>query len=172
MVAPAVEPVALPLAGEALGEYSRKLPSHGTKSLQAALQAAFKGRNSISFGTACSGSDIAVHTLPAFLVVYTETFDAPCALQHEFCCELHEGKRQFLAQQFEPRYIFQDVRELASCRALDAKSGMQAQVPDVDWLMGGFSRKSRTPWSSQAQKNLNCIARGDLSTETALTLCA
>ena len=109
--------------------------------------------------------------MQAILVVLTEAFDAPRALQHEFCCELHEGKRQFLAQQFEPRYIFQDARELASCRAVDAKSGMPVQAPDVDWLMGGVSCKSRTPLSSRAQKTLNCIARGDLSTETALTLC-
>lgn len=49
------------------------------------------------------------------------------------------------------------------------KSGLTVQVPDVFWLMAGFSCKSRTPLSSSSRKNLNCIVRGDTTTETAMT---
>ena len=49
------------------------------------------------------------------------------------------------------------------------KSGLTVHVPDVFWLMAGFSCKSRAPLSSSSRKNMNCIVRADTTAETALT---
>lgn len=86
----------------AFAGYHQKMPTPASRRFLTALRAGLAGRASITLGTACSGTDIAVHTLQAFLDHHESFLETGCGLRHEFSCEIDAGKRKFLGEQRSP----------------------------------------------------------------------
>ena len=92
------------------------------------------------------------------------------AVSHAFVCESDPEKRDFLSQQFGPRYSFGDVGDISKVSCTDTRTGSRVKVPFVNFFWAGFSCKSRarnTP--PQSKKHVNCLQRKDLDAETSYT---
>lgn len=89
--------------------------------------------------------------------------------QHAFVCERNEEKMRFLHSQLKPIHSFGDVSDLAQHTAYDVVTKMKVVVPWATFFWAGFSCRSRTPLSSKAGQNVNCLQRHDSSAETSYT---
>eukprot|EP00959_Pyramimonas_sp_CCMP1952_P144577 3025972-Pyramimonas_sp.AAC.1 len=75
----------------------------------------------------------------------------------------------FILNEFSPERAFTDVDHLSSRLADDVISKSKVRVPRVDVFVAGFSCTSRTPCSSRASSNRNCVQHQDDNAETSFT---
>lgn len=77
------------------------------------------------------------------------------------CClyaEKQEQKQEFLVEQFDPEWLVGNAAELNADSARNlAQGGAQGLLPFVWMLDAGFPCTSRTPLSSRAAGNVNCV---------------
>jgi site-specific DNA-cytosine methylase len=124
---------------------------------------------SVSYASACSGTDIAAICLEIFLNKTAEVLGLVVPLKHVYACEKHPLKQDFLKSQFTTSYIFGDVCDLGRQRSLDLLSMTEVLLPWSLVFTAGFSCKSRAQCSSRAAQNLNCLQRKDPEAETSVT---
>ena len=90
--------------------------------------------NLLTLGTCCSGTDVCSFAMSEVLLALG------AAMGHEFSCEMHVTKQQFIRKFHAPKRMFQDVTTLAHM-SLDVISMSQRAVPAVDVVIAGFSCK-------------------------------
>ena len=159
---------------KALASFYERMPASIKRRHLALVRAAHdscahEGRLDIECGSGCSGSDLGFICLQLFLHFMMQMLSLPMHATHAFCCEKDELKQRFLKMQFSPKRMFGDVADLGRRMARDLISGHDAYIPWSMMFMAGFSCKSRTPCSSRAQANLNCLQRHDADAETSMT---
>lgn len=103
----------------------------------------------LRIGTACSGTDVALHSIQTCVGYWKDMFGLDAVVMHEFACEAVSDKRDFIATHWSPRHIFLDICELCHRSAMTS-SGHEAAIPHVDVFLCGFECDSISSLNSQA----------------------
>ncbi|CAK0804534.1 unnamed protein product, partial [Prorocentrum cordatum] len=132
------------------------------------------GEALLTYGSACSGSDLAFHAIESVLDTFLESWvprsAEACKVKHVFACEKDQKKQKFLQAQFpQLECIFGDVSGLHSRTAKNMINDRRVPIPYVDLFAAGFSCKSRSNANNNSSSHKNCVQEGDLDTETGYT---
>lgn len=125
---------------------------------RAGLQAFIdKHGTTVTYGTACSGSEIFTHVQRAVSSTWASIFGMSVSFKNTFCCEQNTDKQQFIKTQHpEVPMMIATLADLAGDMALNLLSNEEELIPWVMLFVCGFPCTSRTPLSSQAKLHKHC----------------
>ena len=142
----------------------RRLPRFVRGSVEALtdnmLQAIAQGLpedGKLTFGTACSGSEFYLTSLPLVASCLSEKLGRPITFVHKWSCEIDPAKRQWILDNFAPPKLFADVTKLASGPCRDFVSGSDQEVDDVDIIIAGTSCKDASRLNPHHANRLNAV---------------
>ena len=122
------------------------------------------GRLTLTWGSACSGSEGAYFVMNALSDAFEEA-KMDVTLVHKFSCESDKCKRQWIRSvvangtathsRSEQDCLFQDIADMGNSEAwCDVHTGRPCQIPPVDVLMIGTSCKDMSKLNSVDRKKL------------------
>ena len=115
----------------------------------------------LTFGSACSGTDICVKVMEAVDEVLDLEYGITCRWKPVFAAESNAEKRDFLLAQYSEGMLFENARDLSLNFANDVRSGRARQlVPQAAAFAAGFSCVSRSPCNKNAKKFKHCLREG------------
>jgi hypothetical protein len=127
----------------------------------------------MKYASVCAGTDSPRLVFDAFARVcnseeFSPYFNQPISASHCFSGEIVPAKRDFLAKVYQYQQqdlLFSDVRGLGGKTAenymqpLEDGSYKQVDIPDYQFLVGGFPCKDVSSMNSQRSKNRDNIGR-------------
>ena len=120
----------------------------------------------INVGTACSGSELYMLSLPPLAERLTALTGCQVSFRHVWACELKPRKRAWIRDNFKPDHLFRDLWELAKGEAVDVAKGEDEShrrlvpVPAVDILIAGFSCKDASRLNIHHKHRLDAVVKG------------
>ena len=91
----------------------------------------------ITFGTACSGTDLLVAQLRILADFWLANYGVRIRFRHRFACDVKAAAQNFIMEHWEPEMLFEDVCKI-SVHSKDVLSGQLCQAPYVDIFVSGF----------------------------------
>lgn len=124
-----------------------------------------RGDGVFTVGSACSGSDLC---WPILRRIFAKAAgDMP--MRHIFSCECNKVKQAWIARNWNPDHIFQDISELASDAAHCIKTGRRERVVGTTLFLAGFSCRSVSRLNSSRKRFASCIRDQSGSTGTTFS---
>ena len=113
----------------------------------------------MTIGATCSGTDLScVLVLQVMKLLQPHT--GVVNLKHSFSCESVPWKRRWIASQFSPELIFEDVRRLGDATAMDTISKTNVAVPSVTLFTAGLSCRSLSNLNEGRLQYDACLEKG------------
>ena len=107
----------------------------------------------LTFGSACSGTDICVKVVEAVDEVLDLEYGITCRWKPVFAAESNAEKRNILLALYSEGMLFENARDLSLNFATDVRSGRARQlVPQAAAFAAGFSCVSRSPCNKECQE--------------------
>jgi site-specific DNA-cytosine methylase len=103
------------------------------------------------------GSDVARKAIEKLAHVWKTRYGIDIGFDFVLSCERNALKREFHSSQFPESFMVKDMKELARDTAFDVTSKEERLLPFFFGLDTGFPCVSRTPQSSKAKDNVNCV---------------
>ena len=124
-----------------------------------------QGTITITFGTACSGSEHWLSGLRHLSYAIKEHFGLHVNFRHMWAFEVVQRKRDFIMGNWSPECIFGDVTAITPDGfAHDFITDSPQQVAQVDWIVAGPSCRDASRLSQHHTARLDVIAKGTHST--------
>ena len=124
----------------------------------------------ITFGTACSGSELYTLCLAPLADRLSALTGCNVSFHHVWACELSARKRDWIRSNFKPDHLFRDLKEVATGQAWDVVDGedetlrRHVPVPAVDILVAGFSCKDASRLNIHHKVRLDAVEKGAWTT--------
>ena len=139
--------------------------------LQRNLRAIIEQGRPVTYGSACSGSEVAAYVLECLAEFWDETYQLHLDVDHLFACEIVDWKQTWILNHFAPKMLFSDVMELHKDTCKDVISGDARPIPDVDIFMAGFECDSVSGLNNSSKSARGCLMRGEGKTGSTGMAC-
>ena len=119
--------------------------------------------------SAYAGTDFKAHIDDALSKIWKIRYNIVIEFKHTIKAEIRAPKQTFLRHQFDAGsfILVNDVAELLGDEVYDTNAKAMALMPYFNHLAAGIPCTSRTPLSSKAKENVNCVQSGTAATGTA-----
>ena len=147
---------------KALKKWHENLPAPMLKSLLADVQSLAQSlpSQSLSVGSACSGTDISTKVLETILMFWRRNFRIGMELVSQFVCEKDPNKQRFLLQNHSPQILVADSAHLGQGSVYNLITRATVVLPYTMLFTAGFTCVSRSPLSCHRKDNKGCVERG------------
>ena len=116
---------------------------------------------SLSVGSACSGTDISTKVLETILMFWRRNFRIGMELVSQFVCEKKRSRQAtFLLQNHSPQIIVVDSAHLGQGSVYNLITRATVVLPYTMLFTAGFACVSRSPLSCHRKDNKGCVERG------------
>ena len=115
--------------------------------------------------SAYAGTDFKQHVDDALSYVWHIRYGVKITFKTAVRSEIKPSKQKFLQQQFGKDFLLcSDTKDMLGDSIVDLNSGAATNPSWVHSMHGGFPCTSRTPLSSKARDNVDCVQRDTAAT--------
>ena len=136
------------------------LPARVWAAICSHVDAPAEGPVTLTFGTACSGSEFYLTAMPLVAAEISARLRREVRFVHLWSCELDPQKRQWIVDNFAPPKLFGDITALAQATCHDYVSGASAAVDAVDFVIAGTSCKDASRLNPHHVQRLDAVETG------------
>ena len=151
---------------KALQKWHENLPAPMLQSLMADVQflAQSLPSQSLTVGSACSGTDISTKVLETILMFWRSNFRVTMELVSQFVCEKEPNKQRFLIENHSPQILVSDSAHLGQGSVYNLITRANVVLPYTMLFTAGFTCVSRSPLSRHRKDNKGCVEKGSEAT--------